>query len=188
MTPAPQATVRVGGTGVIGRRCVDRADDGCLIAVFIGAYTGLGIEAGLRGSVKGLEMTLRLHIAGLVGAIALTGLAAEASAQTARTRAPVISLSEASAAQRSAPVAQAPRRGLRWNENGRWGLNFNASEPVGRDSDWGDVEAGAYYRLNPRLSVGAAAGLGRVEQDPARAPETERRSQPRIRLESIFKF
>jgi len=133
-------------------------------------------------------MSLRLHIVGLVGAVALTGMAAEAAAQTTRSRAPVISLSEASAAQRNASVPQTPRRGLRWNENGRWGLNFNANQPVGRDSDWGDVEAGAYYRLNPRLSVGAAAGLGRVEQDPARAAETERRAQPRIRLESIFKF
>ena len=136
-------------------------------------------------------MSLRFHIVGLIGGVALAGVASQASAQTAnsaRSRVPVISLSEASSAQRNAPVAQAPRRGLRWNENGRWGLNFNASEPVGRDADWGDVEAGAYYRLNPRLSVGATAGLGRAEQDPARAPETDRRSQPRIRLESIFKF
>lgn len=132
-------------------------------------------------------MVLRLHIVGLAGALALTGLATEASAQSSRVRAPAITLSEANAAQRSAP-ATPPRRALRWNENGRWGLNFNANEPVGRETEWGDVEAGAYYRLNPRLSVGAAAGLGASQQDPARAPETDRRSQPRIRLESIFKF
>jgi len=132
-------------------------------------------------------MVLRLHIVGLAGALALTGFATEASAQTSRARAPAITLSEANAAHRSAPATQ-PRRALRWNENGRWGLNFNANEPVGRETEWGDVEAGAYYRLNPRLSVGAAAGLGTSQQDPARAPETDRRSQPRIRLESIFKF
>lgn len=124
-------------------------------------------------------------IAGLVGALALVGLAGEASAQ-ARSRAPAVTLSEASAAQSNAPAPQ--RRGLRWNENGRWGLNFNLNQPVGRQTEWGDVEAGAYYSLSPRLSVGAAAGLGRPQQDPARAPETDRRSQPRIRLESIFKF
>jgi len=122
--------------------------------------------------------------AGLLGAVALFGLAGEASAQ-ARSRVPAVSLSEATAAQRSAP---APRRGLRWNENGRWGLNFNMNEPVGREARWGDVEAGAYYSVTPRLSVGAAAGLGRPEQDPARAAETDRRAQPRIRLESLFKF
>lgn len=134
-------------------------------------------------------MRFRAIIAGLLGATALLGMATAASAQTssgARSRVPAVSLSEAAAAQRSNPAPQ--RRGLRWNENGRWGLNFNLNQPVGRETEWGDVEAGAYYRLNPRLSVGAAAGLGRPEQDPARAPETDRRAQPRIRLESIFKF
>ena len=134
-------------------------------------------------------MRFRAIIAGLMGATALLGLADVASAQTAsgaRSRVPVVSLSEASAAQRSSPAPQ--RRGLRWNDNGRWGLNFNLNQPVGRETGWGDVEAGAYYSLSPRLRVGAAAGLGRPEQDPARAPETDRRSQPRIRLESIFKF
>ena len=50
------------------------------------------------------------------------------------------------------------------------------------------MEAGAYYRLNDRLRVGAAAGLAAPETDPARAPETANRTQPRVRLESIFKF
>lgn len=133
-------------------------------------------------------------IAALTGT-ALLFTASHASAQAqgtqnaqspGRVRAPVVSLSEAQgAAQRPTPPQ---RRGLRWYDSGRWGLNFNMSEPVGREADWGDVQAGAYYRVNPRLRVGASAGLGAPEQDPARAPETDRRSQPRIRLESIFKF
>ena len=126
-------------------------------------------------------------IAGLLGVLALVTVAGEASAQS-RSRAPAVSLSEASAAQRSTAGAPAQRRGLRWNDNGRWGLNFNMNQPTGRETQWGDVEAGAFYSVTPRLSVGAAAGLGKPEQDPARAPETDRRSQPRIRLESIFRF
>lgn len=134
-------------------------------------------------------MKFRAMIAGMAGAFVLVGLADTAAAQSgSRVRVPAVTLSEASNAQRNAPVETPQRRGLRWNENGRWGLNFNTTPPVGRETEWGDVEAGAYYRLNPRLSVGAAAGLGRAEQDPARAPETDRRSQPRVRLESIFKF
>jgi len=129
-------------------------------------------------------MRFGAFIAGLLGAVALVTVAGEASAQS-RSRAPAVSLAEASAAQRA---ASSQRRGLRWNENGRWGLNFNMNQPVGRETRWGDVEAGAYYSITPRLSLGAAAGLGRAEQDPARAPETDRRSQPRIRLESIFRF
>ncbi|WP_347342381.1 NtrZ family periplasmic regulatory protein [Brevundimonas albigilva] len=77
---------------------------------------------------------------------------------------------------------------MRLNDNGRWGLDFNLNQPVGRETDWGDVEAGAYYRLNDRLRVGAAAAVASPEADPARAPETNGRAQPRVRLETIFKF
>jgi hypothetical protein len=126
--------------------------------------------------------------AGLLSVAALTGIASTASAQSAASRphAPAVSLTDAQAAQRAAPPAQ--RRGLRWYDTGRWGLNFNLNQPVGRETQWGDVEAGAYYSVTPRLSVGAAASVARPEQDPARAPESDSRSQPRIRLESIFKF
>lgn len=132
-------------------------------------------------------MRLSVVIAGVVGLAALVGVSHDASAQS-RSRAPAVTLAEASsAAQRNSP-APAPRRSLRWNENGRWGLDFNLNQPVGREAEWGDVEAGAYYRLSPRLRVGAAAGLATPEQDPARAAETDRRAQPRVRLESIFRF
>ena len=131
-------------------------------------------------------MRLGVVIAGIIGLSALTGLAGEVSAQD-RSRAPAVTLSEANAA-RGASTPAPPRRGLRWNENGRWGLDFNLNQPVGRETGWGDVEAGAYYRVTPSLRVGAAAGLAAPEQDPARAPETDRRSQPRIRLESLFRF
>lgn len=83
---------------------------------------------------------------------------------------------------------ETPRRGLQWNEDGRWGLNLNLSQPVGREADWSDVQAGAYYRLNPRLRVGAAASLSEPQTDPARPVESDRRAQPRVRLETIFRF
>lgn len=130
-------------------------------------------------------MQRNVVIAAVIGGLAVLALADDVSAQTTRTRAPVVTLSEAGAARAATPP---PRRGLQFNESGRWGLNFNLSQPVGRDADWGDVEAGAYYRINPRLRVGAAAGLASPEADPARAPETDRRAAPRFRLESIFKF
>ena len=134
-------------------------------------------------------MRLSAIIAASLGFVALIGVAGEASAQS-RSRAPAVTLAEASNAQTSSrgSTPAAPRRGLRWNENGRWGLDFNLNQPVGREAEWGDVEAGAYYRLSPRLRVGAAAGLAAPEQDPARAAETDRRAQPRVRLETLFRF
>lgn len=125
-------------------------------------------------------------IAGLVGGLALLTVADAASAQAARARAPAVSLSEAQTA-RAAATPSGPSR-LRFTERGRWGLDLNLSQPVGRESSLGDVEAGAYYRVNPRLRVGASAGLAEPESDPARAPQTDRRAAPRFRLESIFRF
>jgi hypothetical protein len=130
-----------------------------------------------------------MRVAALIGAAvafaAVVATADVASAQsTQRSRAPAVSLNDAATAQR----AQQPRRNLRWNDNGRWSLDLNLNQPVGRETDWGDVEAGAYYSLSPRLSVGAAAGLARPETDPARAVESDRRAQSRVRLESIFRF
>lgn len=116
--------------------------------------------------------------------MATTAMAASTSA-LAQSRS-TVSLSEAQAAQRNTPAPQ--RRGLRLNDRGRWGLDFNLNQPVGRETEWGDVEAGAYYRLNDRLRVGAAAAVSSPEVDPARAPETNGRAQPRVRLETIFKF
>lgn len=131
-------------------------------------------------------MRVSAVIAGAVSLLVLAGADA-AAAQTARSRVPAVSLSEAQATT-TPTTPPASRRGLRWNESGRWGLNLNLNQPVGRETDWGDVEAGAYYRVSPRLRVGAAAAVGSPEVDPARAAETDRRSQSRFRLETIFKF
>jgi len=129
-------------------------------------------------------------IAGPAAGLALLAMADVASAQAAgapvRARAPAVSLTEAQAAR--AATAQAGASRLRFTERGRWGLDLNLNQPVGRERTLGDVEAGAYYRVNPRLRVGAAAGLAESESDPARAPQTDRRAAPRFRLESIFRF
>ena len=133
-------------------------------------------------------MRLVAIIAATIGSLALASVTTDAYAQT-RTRAPSMTLAEAAASSPNTnTTSQTQRRALRWNDSGRWGLDLNLKEPVGRDAQWGDVEAGAYYRLSPRLRVGAAANLATPETDPARATESDRRAQPRVRLETIFKF
>ncbi|HZW16307.1 MAG TPA: hypothetical protein VFF66_08645 [Brevundimonas sp.] len=126
-------------------------------------------------------------IAGLTAGLTLLAVADAASAQAAapRSRAPAVTLSEAQAARAAATPSQSR---LRFTERGRWGLDLNLSQPIGRESNLGDLEAGAYYRVNPRLRVGATAGLAEPEADPARPPQTDRRTAPRFRLESIFRF
>lgn len=126
-------------------------------------------------------------IAGLVAGFALLTVAdaaaAQAASSTARTRAPAVNLNEAQAARSAGGQSR-----LRFTERGRWGLDLNLSQPEGRQSNLGDVEAGAYYRVNPRLRVGASAGLAEPDTDPARGPQADRRAAPRFRLESIFRF
>lgn len=147
----------------------------------IRSVQGMGRSA--ISGLEGLEMRFGVFMAVLAATTTFVGVGSAMS----QTRTPSVSLTEAQTAQRNAPTAQ-QRRGLRLNENGRWGLDFNLNQPVGRETDWGDVEAGAYYRLNDRLRVGAAAAVASPEADPARAPETNGRAQPRVRLETIFKF
>lgn len=132
---------------------------------------------------------MRIGVAGLaiVGALALASVSTDALAQS---RGSQVGLSQAANAAPAAERSnlQQSRRGLRWTDNGRWGLNLNLNQPVGRGTDWGDVEAGAFYRLSPRLRVGAAANLANRDADSARVEDSDRRTQPRVRLETIFKF
>ena len=122
---------------------------------------------------------------GLAAALALACASVDASAQTSR---PSMSINEAAAASAAGARAAPQRRGLRLNDSGRWGIDFNLSQPQGRDAQWGDVEAGAYYRVTPRLQVGASAGLAAAPVNPGRPAQDSSRSQSRVRLESIFRF
>ena len=126
-------------------------------------------------------------IAGVSAALALAGVAVDAQAQT---RSPSVSMADAAAARAAGARAQPQpqRRGLRLNDSGRWGIDFNLTQPQGADAQWGDVEAGAYYRVTPRFRVGASAGLAEPPADPARPAQDSSRGQPRVRLESIFRF
>ena len=116
----------------------------------------------------------------VLGALAIASVGAQAHAQS-RGPAPT-------RAQRPADnAALAQRRGLTLNQSGRWGLNLDTQQPIGREANLGDVNAGAYFRLTPSLRVGGSVGLGERRLDPAR-PTPEQRSQPRVRLETIFRF
>lgn len=79
-------------------------------------------------------------------------------------------------------------KSLKWDaQKGRWGLTLDLAQPDRRESNLNDVQAGAYFRITPSLRVGGAVALGDRELDPAPkklAPE----GQPRVRLETAFKF
>lgn len=121
-------------------------------------------------------------IAALAVGLTLSGLATMSHAQS-RSRSEALSGGQIvdSTAQRQ------NRRGLQWNAEGRWGLNLDVEQPIGREADWNDVDASASYRLSPSLRLQGTVGLGERRQDPARPQPTDR-EQPRVRLETIFRF
>lgn len=81
-------------------------------------------------------------------------------------------------------------RQLKWDaRRGRWGLTLNLEQTDTRASSWNDVAAGAYYRITPSVRVGGAVAVGDQQIVPG-APRklTPDENQPRVRLETAFKF
>lgn len=115
-------------------------------------------------------------------ALALSGLSGAAQAQTVAR--PVVSAGEAARAAQVAPS----RRALRVDRSGRWSVDFSLDPSLSDPARVGEVGAGAYYRVNPRLRVGASAGLVEGPEIPARPAQNSRDVAPRVRLESTFRF
>lgn len=148
------------------------------------------------GSRNG-DMAKALSIAA-IAALALTGSVAVAHAQTAPARKPQPQPQTGFTVQndfnaRDAQFAPTDgRRSLVWDaKKGRWGLTLDikprsdidpAVGPQGRD-----VEAGAFFKVTPRLRVGGAVGVGPNQIAPIRKNDG-REETPRVRLETAFKF
>ena len=118
--------------------------------------------------------------AAALGALVLAAGAGSAQAQNH----PVISAGEAERAAQLSPT----RRAMRVDRSGRWSVDFSLDPSTRNAAQVGDVGAGAYYRVSPRLRVGASAGLTETPTDPVRSAQGERDAAPRVRLESTFRF
>lgn len=84
---------------------------------------------------------------------------------------------------------QGPKKSLKWDDKkGKWGLKLDLDQPVGREMEMKDVQAGAYYSVTPSIRVGGAVALG--DQNPALAARKNdiREPAPRVKLETAFKF
>ena len=87
------------------------------------------------------------------------------------------------------PVPTSGLKSLKWDaRKGRWGVTLNMDEPDARPSSLNDVQAGAYYHITPSLRVGGAVALGDEQLTPGPKKIGSEESQPRVRLESSFKF
>ncbi len=120
-----------------------------------------------------------------VGATVLFGTASSAAhAETAKSKAIDFTVRS----EVSAVAPQGPAKTLKWDaRKGRWGLTFNVEQPDARDVQLNDVQAGAYFSVTPALRVGGAVALGEKEALRSQKPEN-RAGQPRVKLETAFKF
>jgi hypothetical protein len=84
--------------------------------------------------------------------------------------------------------ATAPRKSLQWDASGHWTLNLDMDQPVGRDMDWKDVSAGAYFHITPSMRIGGSVGLGDKFADPQHILPEDTINAPRVHLETKFKF
>ncbi len=82
----------------------------------------------------------------------------------------------------------APRKSLQWDASGHWTLNLDMDQPVGRDMDWKDVSAGAYFHITPSMRIGGSVGLGDKFADPQHILPEDTINAPRVHLETKFKF
>ncbi|HVZ28769.1 MAG TPA: hypothetical protein VG839_00140 [Asticcacaulis sp.] len=75
---------------------------------------------------------------------------------------------------------------------GKWGLKFDVNQPEARPSGFNDIDAGAFYKLTPSVRVGGTLGFGEKTEafkpDPNPAKSLANTSNPRVRLETTFKF
>jgi hypothetical protein len=129
-------------------------------------------------------MTAR-HIAAMIGAAALLGGAAGAAHAADVVAKPVDFTVRP---DNSASLAGQPKSFKADVRHGRFGVTLDMQQPDTREGTWNDVQAGAYFRITPSLRVGGAVALGgqQVQAAPTRpAPDA---GQPRVRLETQFKF
>lgn len=68
------------------------------------------------------------------------------------------------------------------------GVFFNLQQPETRNTTLNDIQAGAYYKITPSLRVGGAFAFGSQAVVPGPKPNTPENSQPRVQLETKFKF
>ena len=82
----------------------------------------------------------------------------------------------------------APRKTLQWEAKGRWGMKLDYQQPSAHDTQWQSIDAGGFYKLTPRWQFGATVGLANDQLDPRVITPDQQTPQPRVRLETTFKF
>ncbi|WP_299541146.1 NtrZ family periplasmic regulatory protein [Phenylobacterium sp.] len=88
----------------------------------------------------------------------------------------------------SSPIAPGSQT-VKWDAaRGHWGVMLNLQQPEARAATANDIQAGAYYRITPSLRVGGSLAFGDEQVSPGPKPGAPDTGQPRVQLETKFKF
>jgi hypothetical protein len=129
---------------------------------------------------------LRLSLAA-AAALVLAGTATSVLAQQVQTQGkPRAALTGTAAGEAYTLDQSQNRRVLQFDQGKKWGLKLEMQQPVTREMQLKDMEAGAYFKFTPGFRVGGAVGL--TDKTPAAPKVEEPEVTPRVRLETTFKF
>lgn len=140
-------------------------------------------------SIKALLATAAF---GLVAssALAITPPAKKAKKPEAQTVAPATSpntMTQSNITIRD-PNKTSSSRQFQFDVKSRWGLVLDVNQPPLQRPGVNDVDAGAYFRLSPSVRVGGSVGIGEKTKPFQPTPSEDQKKQPRVRLETQFKF
>jgi hypothetical protein len=145
----------------------------------------LGKDLGADADVKGymLGMSVR-RFALLVATTVLLGAGAGV-AQAADAKSKPMDFSVHTETSPITPGSQT----VKWDAaRGKWGVMLNLQQPEARAATANDIQAGAYYRITPSLRVGGSLAFGEEQVAPGSKPNVADPGQPRVQLETKFKF
>ena len=132
-------------------------------------------------------------VVGLMG-LALAGAStladAAPKAQDVLSLPPLVSPSSNSFTNDSTNYAATQSKVYQFNLKGNWGIKFDVNQPTTAPAGSNDIDAGAFYTLTPSLRVGGTVGFGE-KTDPLKPDaqsQLQNKKQPRVHLETTFKF
>jgi hypothetical protein len=127
----------------------------------------------------------------VLSALVLSGaLASMAHAQEAKPD-PGVTLTD-----RNLWGPQQEHKSFQWDAGkSRWGFKFDVDQSASRNGAWQDVQAGAYFKVTPSLSIGGGVTVhdqsltsANPNQNNPQSPPGVPTNVPRVRLETAFKF
>jgi hypothetical protein len=138
-----------------------------------------------------MKARLAMTAIGVALAVAGVGAVAHAAQPAPKSDDAVVAASAASAfSDTGASITlhpATPRKTLNWDTKGRWGVKLDYQQPAMHDDQWQSIDAGPYYKVTPHLHIGGTVGLS-GQSDPRMPTPGPQSAQPRVRLETTFKF